>query len=302
MEAITVAIQPDLPLDPGNLIHPLSDLGFIKKFGNMIAQSFKEEMVKWIKLYQQLTAVVPIDSSLIEEWEGLLSQEIILVPTLPPSMYNVLLKERKRRTHPMSTGDQPIPEPISDWTALQYLISDIKDSITLELIVKRFHTDLVDEDGSTVNVDINDLSQDLDSLRVRSLDLSNLNLKAIPKVITTLSELRSLDVSGNPGLTIEPHLAELSVLTILELRSCGIKNIQLPHLPHLELLDLRSNNLTEIPNVEQVPNLKALYLQDNPLQQDISINHQHLEELVLPFKLKESQYKGSPALKSLRVE
>jgi hypothetical protein len=287
--------------DPSNLIHPLSDLGFLEKFGAMIAQSFKEEMVKWINLYQQLTAVTPIDSSLIKEWKELLSQEIIFVPTMPPSTYNFLLRERKRRTQPL-LQDQSIPESISDWTTLQYLLGNLRDSIGLESVVKRLHTDLVDEKGKTVNVDINDLKLDLDSLRIRSLDLSNLNLKTIPKLITTLTELRSLDMSGNPGLIIGSHLEKMSELAILELGSCGINKLQLPHLPHLELLDLRSNNLTQIPELDQVPNLKALYLQDNPLEPDISINHEQLEELVLPFKPKETAYKGCPAIKSVRVE
>ncbi|MHA2168650.1 MAG: leucine-rich repeat domain-containing protein [Candidatus Kariarchaeaceae archaeon] len=258
-------------------------------------------MVKWINLYQQLTTVTPVDSSLIEEWKDLLSQEIIFVPTMPPSTYNFLLKERKRRTQPL-LQDQPIAESSSDWTTLQYLLGNLRVSIGLESVVKRLHTDLVDEEGKTVNVDINDLKLDLDSLRIRSLDLSNLNLKTIPKLITTLTELRSLDMSGNPGLIIESHLEEMSELTILELRSCGINELELPYLPHLELLDLRSNSLTQVPELDQVPNLKALYLQDNPLELDISIKHEQLEELVLPFKPKETRYKGCPAIKTVRVE
>ncbi|MHA2089502.1 MAG: leucine-rich repeat domain-containing protein [Candidatus Kariarchaeaceae archaeon] len=287
--------------DPSNLIHPLSDLGFLEKFGAMIAQSFKEEMVKWINLYQQLTAVTPIDSSLIKEWKELLSQEIIFVPTMPPSTYNFLVKERKRRTQPL-LQDPPIAESISDWTTLQYLLGNLIHSISLESVVKRLHTDLVDEEGKTVNVDINDLKLDLDSLRIRSLDLSNLNLKTIPKLITTLPELRSLDMSNNPGLIIGSQLEEMRELTILELRSCGINTLELPYLPHLELLDLRSNRLTRVPELDQMPNLKALYLQDNPLKPDISINHEQLEELVLSFKLKETAYEGCPSIKSVRVE
>ncbi|MHA2254300.1 MAG: hypothetical protein ACXAD7_28405, partial [Candidatus Kariarchaeaceae archaeon] len=66
--------------------------------------------------------------------------------------------------------------------------------------------------------------------------------------------------------------------------------------------DLRGNSLNQIPELDLVPNLKALYLQDNPLEQDISIKHKQLEELVLPFKLEKTRYKGCPALKSVRVE
>jgi Leucine-rich repeat (LRR) protein len=77
------------------------------------------------------------------------------------------------------------------------------------------------------------------------LDISNNNLKSLPKGIVTMTNLVSLNMSGNPDLTRELDKAT-------------------PKLQSLEILDMSNNNLTTILGfINKLALLKEINLSDN---------------------------------------
>ncbi|CAL9003104.1 unnamed protein product [Prunus brigantina] len=109
--------------------------------------------------------------------------------------------------------------------------------------------------------------------RVTALGLSAMNLKGqIEGDIGGLSELRSLDLSFNKGLTgsLSPRLGDLSKLNILILAGCGFSgNIpdELGNLGELTFLALNTNNFTGKipPSLGELSKLFWLDLADNQL-------------------------------------
>ncbi len=83
--------------------------------------------------------------------------------------------------------------------------------------------------------------------KIFRLDLSSQNLDALPESISTLKDLRMLNLSGNPNLDLEKELKKLS----------NPKNI--------EILTLDSLNLQRLPkSILKLSNLKQLSLANNP--------------------------------------
>ncbi|RXI01647.1 hypothetical protein DVH24_014996 [Malus domestica] len=111
------------------------------------------------------------------------------------------------------------------------------------------------------------------SSRVTALRLSGMNVKGeIEGDIAGLSELRSLDLSFNKGLTgsLSPRLGDLSNLNFLILAGCGFSGIipsELGKLGELLFLALNTNNFTgSIPaSLGNLSNLYWLDLADNQL-------------------------------------
>ncbi|RXI01652.1 hypothetical protein DVH24_015001, partial [Malus domestica] len=109
--------------------------------------------------------------------------------------------------------------------------------------------------------------------RVTALRLSGMNVKGeIEGDIAGLSELRSLDLSFNKGLTgsLSPRLGDLSNLNFLILAGCGFSGIipsELGKLGELLFLALNTNNFTgSIPaSLGNLSNLYWLDLADNQL-------------------------------------
>ncbi|XP_074295598.1 leucine-rich repeat receptor protein kinase HPCA1 [Silene latifolia] len=116
--------------------------------------------------------------------------------------------------------------------------------------------------------------------RVTALGLSTMGLEGkLSGDIGGLTELRSLDLSFNRGLTgsLSPSLGDLPKLVILILAGCGFSGAipaELGNLPELSFLALNSNNFTgEIPN--SLGNLSRLYwldLADNQLSGSIPVS------------------------------
>ncbi|KAM1386966.1 hypothetical protein PS1_033352 [Malus domestica] len=111
------------------------------------------------------------------------------------------------------------------------------------------------------------------SSRVTALRLSGMNVQGeIEGDIAGLSELRSLDLSFNKGLTgsLSPRLGDLSNLNFLILAGCGFSGIipsELGKLGELLFLALNTNNFTgSIPaSLGNLSNLYWLDLADNQL-------------------------------------
>jgi internalin A len=99
-----------------------------------------------------------------------------------------------------------------------------------------------------------------------SLDLSKLNLTAIPTSLVQLANLKTLDLSGNQITAIPDSLAQLTNLQGLDLRGNQIAAIpdSLAQLANLQGLGLESNQITAIPDsLAQLTNLQVLSLSDN---------------------------------------
>lgn len=98
--------------------------------------------------------------------------------------------------------------------------------------------------------------------------LSNLKLKAIPKEIGKLKELKVLDLSNNELTEIPKELCDLKNLKILDLKNNKLKQlpIEVALLKNLETLLLTNNSLEEIPvELINLPRLTTLDLKGNPL-------------------------------------
>ncbi|CAO2842377.1 unnamed protein product [Amaranthus hypochondriacus] len=116
--------------------------------------------------------------------------------------------------------------------------------------------------------------------RITALGLSTMGLKGkLSGDIGGLTELRSLDLSFNRGLTgsLTPKLGDLHKLNILILAGCGFSGsipMEVGNLAELSFLALNSNNFTgEIPH--SLGNLSKLYwldLADNQLSGSIPVS------------------------------
>ncbi|XP_059453327.1 leucine-rich repeat receptor protein kinase HPCA1-like [Corylus avellana] len=130
--------------------------------------------------------------------------------------------------------------------------------------------------------------------RVTALGLSTMGLKGqLSGDIGELSELRSLDLSYNRGLTgpLSPRLGDLQNLNILILAGCGFSGDipdELGKLAELSFLALHSNNFTgNIP--PSLGNLSKLYwldLADNQLTGHLPISTPTTPGLDLLLKIK----------------
>ncbi|KAF8411901.1 hypothetical protein HHK36_004459 [Tetracentron sinense] len=116
--------------------------------------------------------------------------------------------------------------------------------------------------------------------RVTALGLSSMGLKGtLSGDIGGLSELISLDLSSNPGLTgpLTPRLGDLQNLSILIVLGCSFTgNIpkELGNLPELSFLALNSNNFTGAipPSLGNLAKLYWLDLADNQLSGSIPVS------------------------------
>jgi internalin A len=105
-------------------------------------------------------------------------------------------------------------------------------------------------------------------LRPTDLNLSNLDLTAIPDSTVRLAQLQSLDLSVNQITTIPDFLAQLAQLRALYITHNGITAIpdSLAKLTQLQSLSLHDNQITAIPDsLAQLAQLQSLFLFNNQI-------------------------------------
>jgi hypothetical protein len=101
-----------------------------------------------------------------------------------------------------------------------------------------------------------------------SLDLSGLDLTALPPEIGRLTALQDLDLSGNRLPTLPPEIGQLTALRSLNLSGNRLTTLppEIGRLTALEYLDLFGNRLTTLPpEIGQLTALQRLDLSGNEL-------------------------------------
>ncbi len=105
---------------------------------------------------------------------------------------------------------------------------------------------------------------------LQSLDLSGNNLSEIPDSITRLINLQSLDLKNNSISEICDSIARLTNLQSLDLSGNSLSEIpdSITRLTNLQSLDLSRNSLSEIPDsITRLTNLQSLDLKNNSISE-----------------------------------
>lgn len=101
----------------------------------------------------------------------------------------------------------------------------------------------------------------------QELNLSRLALTSVPETLGLLTELRSLDISGNQLMSLPEALGQLTALQMLALdyNQLSILPGNIRQLRNLQFLDLSYNCLVELPgDIQRLTSLRCLYLHGNP--------------------------------------
>jgi small GTP-binding protein len=104
--------------------------------------------------------------------------------------------------------------------------------------------------------------------KTKKIDLSNKNLKSIPREIFEMKELETLILTQNQIRTIPPTISILQNLKILDISFNQIKNLpeNLFQLKNLESLNLSNNNIQNISyRITELKKLETLNLKENNL-------------------------------------
>jgi len=145
---------------------------------------------------------------------------------------------------------------------------------------------------------------------LRTLDLSNNKLKALPPAISGFTSLKSLTLTSNHLGTLPAELSQLKKLEILVLDKNNLKSLPaglFSNLTHLKTLSLASNQLTAFPEgLGTLRHLDAVDLSDNKIR---SLPDSVGDLQVVELNLNRNQVAALPVgltkcarLKVLRVE
>lgn len=126
-----------------------------------------------------------------------------------------------------------------------------------------------------------------------SLDLSNNNITTLHSNIGYLTQVQSLLLSKNKLESLPNEIDFMQALQTLDLTSNKMKLVTLKDLGHLELLYLRYNQLTTLPNLVNCISLKELQMGNNFLT---TISSQDLDSIknVKILELRENKIASLP--------
>lgn len=106
-------------------------------------------------------------------------------------------------------------------------------------------------------------------LTATTIDLSDHQLKEVPKELLAYKQLQHLKLNGNELQTLPSWLVELKELRKLELSNNEFATVPVDVLESLQLefLNLGSNKITQLPqSVEELAKIKLLILRNNPIK------------------------------------
>jgi len=132
------------------------------------------------------------------------------------------------------------------------------------------------------NLDFNQLFNDLQNIQISNIHLSRNNLSKIPKNISLIKSLESIDLPENLIDTVPKELLEMKNLKSLDLSGNELKYFDTDNnlknsIIHLNLIDC---NLEKFPvGLENLSNLQTIKLKDNP-----KLELEEICEFVLNFK------------------
>ncbi|MEL6637519.1 MAG: leucine-rich repeat domain-containing protein [Bacteroidota bacterium] len=132
----------------------------------------------------------------------------------------------------------------------------------------REQIDLPDAEPPTPTTEADRRIAEARRTRATSLDLSRLELEAIPPEVFELDQLRSLDLFINKITRIPPQIAQLRQLEELLISSNPIQQLpmELAKLSQLRVFKLENGQLDRFPEVLlQLPNIKRVSLDNNDI-------------------------------------
>jgi Leucine-rich repeat (LRR) protein len=183
---------------------------------------------------------------------------------------NILFKELAEKFQAKQIFGNHIPVDISSYEHLQRVLEDealqtIWDSNLAERFV---FNGPAPTSLSEIKAWLNHPANATQLNGIQMLDLSGLELRAIPPEISALTRLRQLNLSNNQISSIPDSLSKLSRLKKLDLGGNEISSIpdSLSKLSRLKKLDLAENQIIIIPDsLSKLSQLQKLYLDDNQI-------------------------------------
>lgn len=173
----------------------------------------------------------------------------------------------------------------------------IRDTLeVLKKIAKEFEEEMPDVDfqrpvmSKIVSADFLEVSKRFDEWldqskkaveSLKSLDLSDLGLKSLPKSLNKLTALTYLDLRKNSFETVSPNIATMISLTNLDLSKNKIKNLPswIGNLKNLDILNLSYNELTTLPEeIKGLENLTQIDLWDNKFKKGPEVLYEMKKE------------------------
>lgn len=142
-------------------------------------------------------------------------------------------------------------------------------------------------------------------MHLQYLDVSNNNLESVDG-LGHLIHLRELRVDGNKVRSLN-GIADLDGLITLSARNNTIREVNLEHFRFGRVvdLDLRENEITSIAGLEELPSLRSLKLDKNPIGQSLAVSKTmpRLKHLSLrSCGLQELDVSAFPNLRTLEVD
>lgn len=193
-------------------------------------------------------------------------------PSMSQSKKQTQTQDRPRSTSPNSSAGRPVyTTRNSSRYAREHSSSSSSSDTSVRFVLPptkwRFLRYLSLSDNGLSQVSVEALAPLVNNLNF--LDLSNNQFSSVPAALSTLSSLRSLDMTKNKIESLHSLLQNpLPGITTLSIRGNILRSIAgIERLPSLERVDLRNNLLkdpTELARLNTAPNIAEIWVEGNP--------------------------------------